>query len=142
MAEQTTITGTNMGRFALVLCLLVLAVDFAAIIKDSNVEYGQRSQYFSNPIPFDNHEHEIGFASEKISSYRAARFSHFLQTNANYSLQSTWTPLIEKWTPNIYISSFGDLVTWFESNRYNSKSRLSGWKDGNSLYKSLSLAHS
>jgi len=106
------------------------------IIKQIRVEYQPASI-------FDNEEQEDLFNLPRLTRLNPSLFSAEIQTSPNYVL------IIEFFKPSLTAALFKNLANpplitpWFEQLSHNNQSsRLSGWKDGNSLYSSRTTYHS
>lgn len=138
---QSGNVGTTENRDSLALFILVLIIGFVAIIKIASEGINLDLSDISHPNSTEVPDQIFGITPERVSSYRAARFNHPLQTNTKYTVQSSSTLFTEKWIPTVYDVTFINQIPWYELHRYRPKNRLAGWRDGNSLYKSLSLSY-
>ena len=135
-------------KLTIMLFLFVLA-QAANALPISEIFHDGASTPFSNTqsdhkltLNFDNEDSDNLFNLPRVNTFSPSLFSTEVQTTPDYVL------VIEFFKIKLTAGMFKHLVnpaimlSWFEQLSHNNKSsRLSGWKDGNSLYSSRTTYH-
>jgi len=135
-------------KLTVLLFLMILAQTANALpISQTNSQSLESSSTLlielQNTSVFDNDESEDLFNLPRLNRLSPSLFSAELQTTPNYAL------VIEFFKSKLSAGLFKNLanppevILWFEQASHSThSSRLSGWKDGNSLYSSRVTYHS
>ena len=133
----------------LALFLLVLAQTAKAlpIVDSVNLAYSQtvQSSQLENLTPplFDSDDEKDLFSLPRINGTIASLFTAEIQTTPNYVLVIEFFEVKHSAGLNKNLVNPPVVINWFEQLSHKAhSSRLSGWKDGNSLYKARNTYHS
>lgn len=127
--------------FLLVLVQTANALPISEIVNDNSATLIENTQLEQKLIAvIDLDDPTDLFNLPRVNSFNPSLFSTEIQTSPNYVL------VIEFFKTKLNAGLFKDLANpplipnWFEQlSHNNNSSRLSGWKDGNSLYSSRIL---
>ena len=131
-------------KLTVMLFLIVLAQTANALpISESSEQISISQIELQNPSTYDNDGSEDSFSLPRLNRLSPSLFTAEIQTTPNYVLVIEFFKI--KLTAGLFKNLANPPVTpqWFEKLSHNANSsRLSGWKDGNSLYSSRTTYHS
>ena len=119
-------------------CFIALSIDLveaAQVDEPHSFRIVHAFHNDSNDSKFEDSDNLIGLTSQSLSSYQSTRFTHPLQTKVEYTFQGYSNPILKNQAFTKPALDYSKLTPWYELHKHAQKGRISGWKDGNTIYK-------